>query len=142
MKRILLISSLSLAVAAALPGSAGAQDTLKAAGTVTRTPTYQSLVTSIAATETATTKVMNRSVSATDIRVVNANTVVVSDDAKKMVKTGLDTHKDHLTALRTAIANNPSYTAALAAHKDKPVANDVIAVDIQDAGDVLVYFRK
>jgi len=142
MKRIVLISSFSLAVAALVPGFAGAQDTLKAAGTVTRTPTYQSLVTSLAAAETATAKVMNRSVTPADIRVVNANTVVVNDDAKKMVKTGLDTHKDQLTALRSAIANNPSYAAALGAHKDKPVANDVIAVDIQDTGDVLVYFRK
>ena len=141
MKRILLISSLSLAVAAVLPVCAGAQDTLKAGGTVTRTPSYQSLVTAIAATETATGKVMKRSVTATDIRIVDATTVIGGEN-DKAIKTALETHKDHVTALRAAIANNPSYAAALAAHKDKPVANDVIAVDIQDVGDVLVYFRK
>ena len=141
MKRILLIGSLSLAVVAVLPGSARAQDTVKRAGTVTRTPTYQSLMTAISQTETATTRVTTRSVTATDIRVVDAKTVVGGED-DKTVKTALDTHKDHLAALRTAIANNPAYSAALAAHKDKPVANDVIAVDILDEGDVLVYFRK
>ena len=141
MKRILLISSLSLAVAAVLPGSVRAQDTLQRAGTVTRTPTYQSLMTAIAQTETATGKVATRSVTATDIRVVDAKNVVGGENDKAL-KTALDTHKDHLTALRTAISNNPAYSAALAAHKDKPTANDVIAVDIQDGGDVLVYFRK
>jgi hypothetical protein len=35
-----------------------------------------------------------------------------------------------------------TYTVALAAHKDKPEAKDVVAVDIQDSGDVLVYFKK
>jgi hypothetical protein len=35
-----------------------------------------------------------------------------------------------------------AYTAALAGHKDKPEAKDVIAVDILADGDVLVYFKK
>jgi hypothetical protein len=141
MKRIVIIGSLSLVMAVILPVSASAQDTLSRAGTVTRAPTYQSLMTAIASTEAATGKVMHRSVTATDIRVVDATTVAGGEN-DKAIKTALDTHKDHLTALRTAIMNNAAYTAALAAHKDKPVANDVIAVDIQDEGDVLVYFRK
>jgi hypothetical protein len=141
MKRIVLISSLSLAVAAVLPGSAGAQDTIQRAGTVAKTPTYQSLMTAITNTETATDKVMKRTVTGTDIRVIDATTVIGGED-DKVIKAALDTHKDHLTALRTAVANNPAFSAALAAHKDRPVANDVIAVDIQDAGDVLVYFHK
>jgi hypothetical protein len=77
----------------------------------------------------------------TDIRVVDATTVVGSENDKAL-QAALDTHKEHITALRTAISNNPAYAAALAAHKDKPGANDVIAVDILDDGDVLVYFRK
>ena len=141
MKRILLISSLSLAVAAVLPGPAGAQDTLSRAGTLPRTPTYTSLMTAISQTVTATGKVTTRSVTATDIRVVDASTVIGGEDDKAM-KAALETHKDHIRALQTAIGNNPAYSAALAAHKDKPTANDVIAVDIQDGGDVLVYFRK
>lgn len=141
MKRILLIGSLSLAVVSALPGSASAQDTLQRGGTVTRTPTYQSLMTAISQTETATSKIATRSVTATDIRVVDVKSVVGGEDDKAL-KTALETHKNHLTALRTAMTNNPAFTAALAAHKDKPTTNDVIAVDIQDAGDILVYFRK
>ena len=140
MKRILLIGSLSLA-AVVLPGSASAQDTLQRAGTVARTPSYQSLMTAISQTETATSKIAARSVTAADIRVVDVKTVVGGEDDKAL-KTALETHKSHLTALRTAITNNAAFTAALAAHKDKPTSDDVIAVDIQDAGDVLVYFRK
>lgn len=141
MKRILLIGSLSLAAAAFVSGSAGAQDTLKRAGTVARAPSYSSLMTAIAATPTATEKVTQRNVMSTDIRVVDATTVVGSENDKAL-QAALDTHKEHITALRTAISNNPAYAAALAAHKDKPGANDVIAVDILDDGDVLVYFRK
>ena len=141
MKRILLIGSLSLAAAAFVTGSAGAQDTLRRAGTVARTPSYTSLMSAIAATPAATEKVTQRTVMASDIRVVDATTVVGGENDKAL-KAALETHKDHITALRTAISNNPAYTAALAAHKDKPVANDVIAVDILDEGDVLVYFRK
>lgn len=141
MKRILLIGSLALAVAAVLPGSASAQDTLSRAGTLPRTPTYTSLMTAISRTEAATGKVTTRSVASTDIRVVDARTVV-GDGDDNALKAALDTHKDHIRALQTAIGNNPAYSAALAAHKDKPVANDVVAVDIQDSGDVLVYFRK
>ena len=140
MKRILLIGSLSLAAAVILPGSASAQDTVKRAGTVMRTPTYESLTTAISQTQAATEKVKTRMVTASDIRVVDAKTLVGSNE--KTVKAALDTHKDHLTDLRAAISNNPSFTSALAAHKDKPTANDVIAVDIQDEGDVLVYFHK
>lgn len=141
MKRILLIGSLSLAAAAFVSGSAGAQDTLRRGGTVARTPSYSSLMTAIAATPTATEKVTQRNVMATDIRVVDATTVVGGENDKTLTA-ALDTHKEHIAALRTAISNNPAYTAALAAHKDKPVPNDVIAVDILDDGDVLVYFRK
>ena len=44
--------------------------------------------------------------------------------------------------LREAVGKNMVYTVALAGHKDKPEAKDVIAVDILDTGDVLVYFKK
>ena len=98
-------------------------------------------MTAISQTQTATDKVKNRSVMASDIRVVDATTLVGGEN-DKAVKTALETHKAHLTDLRAAITNNPSFTSALAAHKDKPTANDVIAVDIQDEGDVLVYFKK
>ena len=94
-------------------------------------------VTAIDATVAATEKVKQRMVTANDIRVVDATTVIGADN-EMTVKTKLDTHKDHVTALRTAIGTNPAYTAALAAHKDKPLASDVIAVDILADGDVIV----
>jgi hypothetical protein len=142
MKRILLIASLSVAAAAFVSTSATAQDTLlQRGGTVARTPSYQSLITAINATPTATEKVKQRTVTAADIRVVDASTVVGGEDDTG-IKKALETHKDNLSALRTAIGNNPAYQAALAAHKDKPTAKDVIAVDIMNEGDVLVYFRK
>ena len=43
---------------------------------------------------------------------------------------------------REAVGKNMAYTVALAGHKEKPEAKDVIAVDILDNGDVLVYFKK
>ena len=141
MKRTLLIGSLSLAAVALVGQSANAQDTLTRGGNVARTPSYTSLVTAIDATVAATEKVKQRMVTANDIRVVDATTVIGGDN-ELTVKSKLETHKDHVTALRTAIGSNPAYTAALAAHKDKPVASDVIAVDILADGDVIVYFRK
>ena len=141
MKRILFIGTLTLAAVPLVASSANAQDTLSRAGTVARTPSYNSLLTAIEATQSATDKVKSRTVTATDIRVVDANSVIGADN-DATVKAALDTHKDHLATLRTVIGTNPAYVAALAGHKDKPMANDVIAVDIMNDGDVLVYFRK
>ena len=141
MKRILLIGSLCIAAAAFLAESAGAQDTLQRPGALARSPSYASLIASLAATPTATEKVGARTVTATDIRVIDANTVIGADN-DEAVKAALEQHKDLIAALRAAIAKNMAYTVALAGHKDKPEAKDVIAVDILDGGDVLVYFRK
>ena len=141
MKRILLIGSLSLAAAAFASHSASAQDTTSRAGTVARTPSYTSLVAAIKATPEATTRVRERSVTAQDIRVVDVKTVAGSETDAPL-KSALTMQKNDITALRAAIGNNPAYEAALAAHKDKPTANDVVAVDILNDGDVLVYFWK
>ena len=142
MKRTLLIGSLTL-VAAALAGhSANAQDTLKSAGTVARAPSYTSLLSSIEATPTATDKVKQRTnVTADQIRVVDANSVIGANQGLAIM-TAFDKHKDHITELRAALAANPVYTAALAAHQAKPTVNNVMAVDILADGDILVYFRK
>jgi hypothetical protein len=141
MKRILLIGSLSIAAAALLSESAGAQDTLQRPGALARTPSYASLIAALAATPASTEKVSTRTVTATDIRVVDATTVIGADNDEP-IKAALEQHKDHIAALRDAVAKNMAYTAALAGHKDKPEAKDVIAVDILADGDVLVYFRK
>lgn len=141
MKRTLLIGSLGIAAAAFLADSAGAQDTLQRPGALARTPSYASLTASLAATPAATEKVNTRTVTATDIRVIDANTVIGSDNDEAL-KAALEQHKDAVAALRAAIAKNVAYTTALAGHKDKPEAKDVIAVDILAGGDVLVYFRK
>jgi hypothetical protein len=141
MKRNLLFGSLLMAAAAFLTDTAGAQDTVRSPGTLARTPSYTSLVAALASTPAATEKVGSRAVTATDIRVVDANTVIGSDNDEP-VKAALEQHKDMITALQAAIAKNMAYTVALAGHKDKPEAKDVIAVDILADGDVLVYFRK
>ena len=142
MKRTLLIGSLSL-VAVALAGqSANAQDTLTRGGTVARTPSYTSLLSSIEATPTATDKVKQRTtVTADQIRVVDANSVIGPNQGLSIM-TAFDKHKDHITELRAALGANPAYAAALAAHEAKPTVNNVMAVDILADGDVLVYFRK
>ena len=62
MKRILLIGSLSIAAATFLADPAGAQDTLQRPGALARTPSYTSLIASLAATPTATEKITNRTV--------------------------------------------------------------------------------
>ncbi len=141
MKRNLLIGSLLMAAAAFLTDTAGAQDTVRSAGVLARTPSYSSLIAALAATPAATEKVGNRAVTATDIRVVDANTVIGSDNDEP-IKAALEQHKELISALRAAVAKNMAYTVALAAHKEKPEAKDVIAVDILADGDVLVYFRK
>ena len=142
MKRTLLIGSLTL-VAVALTGqSSNAQDTLQKAGTVARTPSFTSLLSSLEATPAATDKVKQRTtVMASDIRVVDANSVIGPNQGLA-VTTAFDKHKDHITELRAALGANPAYTTALAAHQAKPTVNNVIAVDILADGDVLVYFRK
>jgi hypothetical protein len=73
--------------------------------------------------------------------VVDAATVLGSEN-EEPIKAALEQHKDHIAALRDAVGKNMAYTVALAAHKDKPEAKDVIAVDILADGDVLVYFKK
>lgn len=141
MKRLLLIGSLSIAAASFLADSAGAQDTLQRPGALARTPSYQSLIASLGATATATEKIGARTVTATDIRIVDVSTIMGSE-SDEPIKAALEQHKDAIAALRAAIAKNMVYTVALAGHKDKPEAKDVIAVDILDSGDVLVYFKK
>jgi hypothetical protein len=141
MKRTLLIGSLCLAAAAFVTSSAGAQDTLQRPGELARTPSYTSLIASLAAVGAATEKITSRTVTATDIRIVDVSTIMGSE-SDEPIKAALEQHKDLITALREAIGTNPAYTVALAAHKDKPEAKDVIAVDILDTGDVLVYFKK
>jgi hypothetical protein len=141
MKRILLIGSLSIAAASFVADSASAQDTLQRPGELARTPSYASLIASLAATPAAIEKVTARTVTATDIRVVDVTTVMGAE-SDEPIKAALDQHKDHIDALRAAIGKNMAYTVALAGHKEKPEAKDVIAVDILDSGDVLVYFKK
>jgi hypothetical protein len=141
MKRILLIGSLCIAAAAFLSESAMAQDTLQRPGALARTPSYASLIAALAATPAATERVNTRTVTATDIRIIDAATVIGSDNDEP-VKAALDQHKDHISALQAAVGKNMAYTVALASHKDKPEAKDVIAVDILADGDVLVYFKK
>lgn len=141
MKRSMLISSLVLAGAAFLPAFAGAQDTLQRPGALARTPSFGSLTASLAATTKATELVTSRAVTGTDVRVINATTVIGSDNAET-VNSALEQRKDDIAALRAALSKNAAYTAALAAHADKPEVAHVIAVDILASGDVLVYFRK
>jgi hypothetical protein len=141
MKRILLIGSLAIGAAFFLSDSAGAQDTLQRPGALARTPSYPSLIASLAATVAATEKVNTRTVTATDIRIIDASTVIGADN-DQAVKAALDQHKDAIAALQAAVGKNMAYTVALAGHKDKPEAKDVIAVDILADGDVLVYFKK
>jgi len=141
MKRHLLFGSLLMAAATFLAGTAGAQDTVRSPGALARTPSYASLIAALAATPPATELVTTRTVTATDIRVIDASTVIGSENDEP-IKAALDQHKDHISALRAAVAKNMAYTVALAAHKEKPEAKDVIAVDILADGDVLVYFRK
>ena len=141
MKKLLLLGSVSIAAASFLADSAGAQDTLQRPGVLARTPSYQSLITALGATTAATEKIAARTVTATDIRVVDVSTIMGSE-TDEPIKAALDQHKDAIDALRAAIAKNMVYTVALAGHKDKPEAKDVVAVDILDSGDVLVYFKK
>ena len=141
MKKLLLIGSLSFAAVTFLTDSASAQDTLQRPGALARTPSYQSLIASLGATAAATEKIGARTVTATDIRVVDVSTIMGSE-SDEPIKAALEQHKDAISALRAAIGKNMVYTVALAGHKDKPEAKDVIAVDILDNGDVLVYFKK
>lgn len=141
MKRFLIIGVMALGAVAVMTTDAVAQDTVRRAGMLARTPSYSSLLSAIAATAASTQKVTSRSVVPADIRVVEAITVIGSDN-EEPVRAALERHRDLITRLRAAIATNMAYTAALASHREKPSPNDVIAVDILDAGDVLVYFRK
>lgn len=141
MKKLLFLGSLSLAAVSFLADSASAQDTLSRPGTVARTASYQSLITALGATPAATEKIGSRTVTATDIRVIDVKEVL-GTQSDEPIKAALDQHKDAINALREAIGKNMVYTVALAGHKEKPEAKDVIAVDILDSGDVLVYFKK
>jgi hypothetical protein len=137
----LLIGSLVIAAVSFGSVSAWAQDTLQRQGALARTPSFASLTASLAATPKATDLVIRRAVTAPDVRIINAITVIGSDNAKT-INTAIEQHKEHIAALRDALSKNAIYTAALAAHADKPELANIIAVDILGSGDVLVYFRK
>jgi hypothetical protein len=141
MKKLLLIGSLSIAAASLFADTASAQDTVQRPGSLARTPSYESLITSLGATAAATEKIGARTVTATDIRVIDVKEVL-GTQSDEPIKAALDQHKDAINALREAVGKNMAYTVALAGHKEKPEAKDVIAVDILDNGDVLVYFKK
>jgi hypothetical protein len=137
----LLMASVAVVVALGGAGNASAQDTVQRTGSLPRAPSYTSLTTAIGAIAAATERINTRVVTAADIRVVNAVTVIGSEN-DEAIRKALEQSMDQLILMRSAIAKNQVYVTALSAHQDKPEARDVIAVDILATGDVLVYFRK
>jgi hypothetical protein len=136
-----LTASVAVVLALGSSGIASAQDTVQRAGSVPRAASYSSLTTALGAIAAATERINTRVVTAADIRVVDAVTVIGSEN-DEAVRKALEQSVDQLMLMRSAIAKNQVYVTALSAHKDKPEARDVIAVDILATGDVLVYFRK
>jgi hypothetical protein len=128
----LLIGSLVIAAVSFGSVSAWAQDTLQRQGALARTPSFASLTASLAATPKATDLVIRRAVTAPDVRIINAITVIGSDNAKT-INTAIEQHKEHIAALRDALSKNAIYTAALSrlAGPRARAAPDALAVPVR-----------
>ncbi|HEX9563243.1 MAG TPA: hypothetical protein VF981_04700 [Gemmatimonadaceae bacterium] len=142
MTRVLFMAALAVTTAWIAPAAAGAQDTVSRAGTVVRMPSYESLLSAITATSTAAEKIKARvALTTAEVRVVSVSEFV--DDAREEAfDEAIDRQKDNLPVLREAISKAAPIRDALAAHANKPTANDVVAVDIAEAGDVIVYIKS
>jgi hypothetical protein len=142
MNRTLLVTAVAVAAVLTVPAAAGAQDTVSRAGVVARAPSYASLMGAVTTTATAAEKIATRvNLTPADVRIANIADYI-DDMREDEFEAAIDRQKDNLPVLREALNKVGAVRDALAAHAAKPTINDVIAVDVADAGEVIVYFKK
>jgi hypothetical protein len=145
-----LLSALTAAAAFALVTPAvHAQDTTKkdtarveSRGDVAIAPTFQSLISAISRTDSATaTLKASTAVEASNVHVVNAAPLLQGDNEKEL-QAAITTNKASIEGLRSTIGANATLKAAL----DNPVApiavTDIVAADVNPAGMVTLDYWK
>jgi hypothetical protein len=140
--RTLLLAAVAAAALSTAPAAAGAQDTVTRAGVVPRTPSYSSLIGAVAATATSAERVAARmALTVDDITIANIADYI-DDMREDEFEAAIERQKASLPTLHEALNKVGAVRDALAAHALKPTVNDVIAVDVADEGEVIVYIRK
>lgn len=155
MKRILMISSLAAAFGLTLPALASAQDTVRRGGEVARTPSYATLMSALASTQRATEQIKGlTTINATDVRVVDVKDFVTTTNETEF-NDAIGRHQAELDSLHAAIEANATLSQAIASHKPAGAmadttmqagqaltAKDVVAAEVLDDGEVVLYVRK
>jgi hypothetical protein len=141
MNRTLLVAAIAVAAVSFAP-AAGAQDTVSRAGVVPRTASYASLMAAVAATGAAADKISARTtLTVEDVTIANIADYI-DDMRKDEFEAGVDRQKESLPTLHEALNKVGAVRDALAAHALKPEISDVVAVDVADAGEVIIYIKK
>jgi hypothetical protein len=103
-------------------------------------PSFATLIASVNGTAASSSKIETLAdLKAEQIRLVDAKTLL-SDGSEKDLTAALESNKDALASLQSALQKNQLIAKAIADHPAKPALTDVIAADVAD-GNVTIYFR-
>jgi hypothetical protein len=155
MKRIITISSLAVAFGLTVPALADAQDTVRAGGEVARTPSYATLMSALASTERATQQIKGlTTINESDVRVVDVKDFVTPTNETEL-HDAITRHQSELDSLHAAIEANPTLAKAATmpapgamtdttagAMAATPSVKDVVAAEVTDSGEVILYVRR
>ena len=148
------------------PAPAPAPQTRTSTGDVAKTPSFVSLMSALSSTAAHTEKLAAKTdLTAQNVQFVNVDELLQGSNAQAL-ELALAKHEPQITALRTALAEHESFKTVLSTATTTPAAtsttsttdtarstataaasspittDDIIAVDVQDEGDVVVYYRK
>jgi hypothetical protein len=139
----LLLAAGTLLTALAVAVPARAQDTTRkqSTGEVAAMPTYATLTAALESIPANIEKLASRTdIAAADIRLVDADLLSMGKDTE--FKAALASHAAHLTSLRDAVGRNTVITGALSTNEPKLMAADVVALQVNDSGEVVVFYHK
>jgi hypothetical protein len=148
--RTLLAAIATAAIAAiATPSLSNAQDTtVKKAiskGEVAMPPSYGSLISAINASAARNDKLKGMTmVNPTDVQFVNVEDLLKGNDVKAL-ENALQKNDKDITTLRTTLGGNQTITTVIAdttANPTKIASNDIVAVDVNPDGKVILYYWK
>ena len=163
-KRSLLAAFAAATIVATVPGVAFAQDPVPtptptptpqqrtSAGDVAKAPNFGSLMSALNNAQAQTEKLAAKTeLTAQNVQFVNVEELVPADSAQAL-ESALTQNEAQITELRSKIAQHTALQSILSAATTTPAtptatatpitAEDVVAVDVQDDGQVIVYYKK
>jgi hypothetical protein len=141
MRKPTLLVIATLASGLLVAASAGAQDTTVSKGDVARPATLASLVAAINYTATTVETLKGRAIiKSGDVSLANAR-VLTAEKGDDVLNADLERHAAEIAQLRAILAKQPELTALLSNQTPKLTTNDVIAVDAQADGKLVIFYR-